>query len=43
MGSVHIKVDTGAKILAGSPDEKITEGLDGLRERLKNIINERGY
>jgi fructose-bisphosphate aldolase class I len=36
MGSVPgIKVDTGAKILAGSPDEKITEGLDGLRERLK--------
>jgi fructose-bisphosphate aldolase class I len=30
-----IKVDTGAKILTGSPDEKITEGLDGLRERLK--------
>jgi fructose-bisphosphate aldolase class I len=30
-----IKVDTGAKILAGSPEEKITEGLDGLRERLK--------
>ena len=30
-----IKVDTGAKTLAGSPDEKITEGLDGLRERLK--------
>ncbi len=30
-----IKVDTGAKALAGSPDEKITEGLDGLRERLK--------
>ena len=30
-----IKVDTGAKILAGSPKEKITEGLDGLRERLK--------
>tara|TARA_B100001121_G_scaffold254854_1_gene232207 strand:- start:3627 stop:4637 length:1011 start_codon:yes stop_codon:yes gene_type:complete len=29
-----IKVDTGAKSLAGSPDEKITEGLDGLRERL---------
>ena len=28
-------MDTGAKILAGSPDEKITEGLDGLRERLK--------
>ncbi len=31
-----IKVDTGAKVLAGSPDEKITEGLDGLRERLQN-------
>ncbi len=30
-----IKVDTGAKILANSSDEKITEGLDGLRERLK--------
>ncbi len=28
-----IKVDTGAKDLAGSPGEKITEGLDGLRER----------
>ena len=36
MGSAPgIKVDTGAKILAGSPDEKITEGLDGLRERLE--------
>jgi fructose-bisphosphate aldolase class I len=34
-----IKVDTGAKILAGSPDEKITEGLDGLRERLKEYFN----
>ena len=31
-----IKVDTGAKILANSPNEKITEGLDGLRERLKD-------
>ena len=30
-----IKVDTGAKDLAFSPGEKITEGLDGLRERLK--------
>ncbi len=30
-----IKVDTGAKPLANSLDEKITEGLDGLRERLK--------
>ncbi len=29
-----IKVDTGAKPLAGSEDEKVTEGLDGLRERL---------
>jgi len=34
-----IKVDTGAKILAGSNKEKITEGLDGLRERLKNYYN----
>jgi fructose-bisphosphate aldolase class I len=29
-----IKVDTGAKPLAGSPDEQVTEGLDGLRDRL---------
>ena len=29
-----IKVDTGAKSLAGFPGEKVTEGLDGLRERL---------
>lgn len=28
-----IKVDTGAKDLAGGPGEKVTEGLDGLRER----------
>ena len=36
MGSIPgIKVDTGAKVLAGSPNEKITEGLDGLRDRLK--------
>jgi fructose-bisphosphate aldolase class I len=34
-----IKVDTGAKVLAGSPDEKITEGLDGLRERLKEYYD----
>tara|TARA_B100000900_G_scaffold347763_1_gene313089 strand:- start:180 stop:1187 length:1008 start_codon:yes stop_codon:yes gene_type:complete len=40
MGSVPgIKVDTGAKVLAGSPNEKITEGLDGLRERLKEYYN----
>jgi len=30
-----IKVDTGAKELANSSEEKITEGLDGLRDRLK--------
>ena len=36
-----IKVDTGAKILAGSENEKITEGLDGLRERLK-VYNDLG-
>jgi fructose-bisphosphate aldolase, class I len=29
-----IKVDKGAKPLAGSPEEKVTEGLDGLRDRL---------
>jgi len=29
-----IKVDTGAKDLAGAPGEKVTEGLDGLRARL---------
>ncbi len=31
-----IKVDTGAKPLANSSNETITEGLDGLRERLLN-------
>lgn len=30
-----IKVDTGAKDLAGHAGEKVTEGLDGLRDRLK--------
>ncbi|MGA6826397.1 class I fructose-bisphosphate aldolase [Nitrospira sp. NS4] len=30
-----IKVDTGAKPLAGASDETVTEGLDGLRDRLK--------
>ncbi len=30
-----IKVDAGAKDLAGHPGEKVTEGLDGLRERLE--------
>lgn len=29
-----IKVDTGAKDMAGFPAEKVTEGLDGLRDRL---------
>jgi fructose-bisphosphate aldolase class I len=29
-----IKVDTGVKPLAGSPGETVTEGLDGLRDRL---------
>lgn len=30
-----IKVDKGAKQLAGAPGEKVTEGLDGLRKRLE--------
>ena len=34
-----IKVDTGAKVLANSSKEKITEGLDGLRERLKDYFD----
>jgi len=34
-----IKVDTGAKNLANSPKEKITEGLDGLRDRLKKYYD----
>jgi fructose-bisphosphate aldolase, class I len=33
-----IKVDIGAKDLAGHPGEKITEGLDGLRDRLKDYF-----
>ena len=33
-----IKVDTGAKDLAGAPGEKVTEGLDGLRERLREYV-----
>jgi len=33
-----IKVDTGAKDMAGHPKEKITEGLDGLRVRLKEYF-----
>ena len=34
-----IKVDKGAKLLAGSNDETVTEGLDGLRERLKEYYD----
>lgn len=33
-----IKVDAGAKDLAGAPGEKVTEGLDGLRERLTEYV-----
>jgi fructose-bisphosphate aldolase, class I len=33
-----IKVDKGAKELANAPGEKITEGLDGLRERLADYV-----
>ena len=34
-----IKVDTGAKDLALSPGEKVTEGLDGLRERIAEYVS----
>jgi fructose-bisphosphate aldolase class I len=34
-----IKVDTGAKPLAGFPDELVTEGLDGLRGRLEEYAS----
>jgi fructose-bisphosphate aldolase class I len=33
-----IKVDTGAKDMAGHPGEKVTEGLDGLRDRLEEYF-----
>lgn len=33
-----IKVDKGAKQLPGAPGEKITEGLDGLRERVEEYV-----
>ena len=33
-----IKVDTGAKPLAFAPEEKVTEGLDGLRERVAEYV-----
>ncbi len=34
-----IKVDTGAKPLAGAPGETVTEGLDGLRDRFEEYVN----
>ena len=34
-----IKVDAGAKALAMAPDEKVTEGLDGLRDRLEEYVS----
>jgi fructose-bisphosphate aldolase, class I len=34
-----IKVDAGAKGLAAHPGEKVTEGLDGLRDRLAEYVN----
>jgi fructose-bisphosphate aldolase, class I len=33
-----IKVDTGAKPMANAPGEKVTEGLDGLRERIAEYV-----
>jgi fructose-bisphosphate aldolase class I len=33
-----IKVDTGAKAMAGHPGERTTEGLDGLRDRLAEYV-----
>jgi len=34
-----IKVDAGAKPLAGSDNETVTEGLDGLRDRVKEYVD----
>ncbi len=34
-----VKVDTGAKPLAGAPGETVTEGLDGLRDRLQDFAS----
>jgi len=34
-----IKVDTGSKPLAGFPGEEVTEGLDGLRDRLNEYVD----
>ena len=36
---IGIKVDAGAKALAGHPGERVTEGLDGLRERLSHYAS----
>ena len=36
-----IKVDIGAKDMAGHPAEKITEGLDGLRDRIASTSSDR--
>ncbi len=33
-----IKVDTGSKPLANKPDEQVTEGLDGLRDRIAEYV-----
>ena len=33
-----IKVDTGSKPLAKKPDEQVTEGLDGLRDRIAEYV-----
>ena len=33
-----IKVDTGSKPLAEAPDEQVTEGLDGLRDRIAEYV-----
>jgi fructose-bisphosphate aldolase class I len=33
-----IKVDTGSKPLAKKPDEQVTEGLDGLRDRIEEYV-----
>jgi fructose-bisphosphate aldolase, class I len=38
-----IKVDTGAKPLANAPSEKVTEGLDGLRERIAGYVEMGAY
>ncbi len=36
---IGIKVDAGAQALAGHPGERVTEGLDGLRERLTDYAS----